>query len=259
MERVMEMNPPASLAESSASPPSPALSVWGRAAAVFANPGSAWSDLATRSQWWFPLTIMVLLAAASTWVLYERAILPMNTQRWEQMLDSGQMSAEQLERMEEGLRGPAGLVMSVVSQVVLLPVVLLVLALLIWFGAGFVLGTKLRYRHALEVAAWSSLIQVPAQILIGVLAWSKQNLLGIHVGLGILVPEADPQTKLQAALAAFLDALGPFQVWSVAVAVIGAAALSGAPRRSVAWVFGGLYLGLSILMAAMAALFAPGG
>ncbi|HEY3216625.1 MAG TPA: YIP1 family protein [Candidatus Eisenbacteria bacterium] len=248
----------ASSAEVPVASPTAPLSVWKRAAAVFTRPAAAWSDLGTRTQWWFPMTLMALAGAAFTLVLHERAILPMITQRWEQMVDSGQLSAEQLERMSEGLKGPAGLAISVAQQFIVWPVILFALALLVWFGAGFVLGTKLRYRHGLEIAAWSSLIHIPAQLLIGVLAWSKQTLSGIHVGLAILLPEAEAPTKLQAALASFLDALGPFQIWSVAVVVIGAAALSGAPRRSVAWVMSGLYLGLSAFLAALAALFAPG-
>jgi hypothetical protein len=252
------MEPLASSAEVPAASPIVPLSPWQRAAAVFARPASAWSDLGTRTQWWFPMTLMALAGAVFTLVLHERAILPMITQRWEQMVDSGQLSPEQLERMSEGLGGPAGLAISVAQQFIAWPIILFALALLVWFGAGFVLGTKLRYRQALEVAAWSSLIHIPAQLLIGVLAWSKQTLYGIHVGLGILLPEAEAPTKLQAALASFLDALGPFQIWSVVVVVIGAAALSGAPRRSVAWVMSGLYLGLSVFLAALSALFAPG-
>jgi len=40
--------------------------------------------------------------------------------------------------------------------------------------------------------------------------------------------------------------------------VLGAAALSGAPRKSVMWVLGGLYLVIMVLIACMAAMGARG-
>ena len=59
---------------------------------------------------------------------------------------------------------------------------------------------------------------------------------------------------MMVALGVFLDGIGPFALWYLAVGVVGASALSGAKRRSVAWVLGVLYLVFLALMAALAAL-----
>ena len=159
--------------------------------------------------------------------------------------------------MQKFFSSPAGLALTVGQQVVALPIVTLVAALLVWFGCGFVLGTRLRYRHALEVAAWSSLVNLPAFAITTALAWSKETMRGIHVGFGILLPESDAPSKLSIALGTVLDGIGPLALWYLAVAILGAAALSGAKRASVAWVLGGLYLAMLVFMAAMAAMFTP--
>jgi len=236
----------------------PSLSPFARIAAIFANPAGAWAGLEQRASWWLPLIIMTLCGVAFTVTLHDRAIMPMITERWEQMVDSGQLSAEQLERMEAGMRGPAGLAMTAVQQVVAWPVIMLLLALLITFGVGFVLGTKLKFRLAFEIANWSSLVTLPSYLITWVLAWQRETLKGIHLGLGALVPQSDPPQRLQVAITTLLDAIGPFNLWFLAVAILGAVALSGAPRKSVIGVMVGLYAALAILVAVMSAVFTPG-
>ena len=81
---------------------------------------------------------------------------------------------------------------------------------------------------------------------------------GVHVGFGILMPESDPPTKLQTGLAFFLDTIGPLALWYLVVLIIGAAALSGAPRNRVTWVVGGLYLVLMVFIAALMSMAAKG-
>jgi hypothetical protein len=255
-ERSMETNQQAAAPVAVASTAS--LSVWQRAVAIFVSPASAWGGLAERAQWWFPLVVTIVMGAAFAAALHERAVLPMITENWQEMVDSGKMSAEQLERMEAGMSGPAGVIMSAVQQVVVWPIILALMALVVWFGVGFILGTRVRFRHAFEVVAWSALVIMPGQILTGAIAWSKQTLSGIHLGFGILLPEPDTPTKLHFGLASFLDALGPLSLWSLVVTILGATALSGAPRKSVAWVLGGAYVALAILIAVITAMFAPG-
>ena len=89
---------------------------------------------------------------------------------WDQAVADGKMTAEQVDRMTAFMGGPAGLAISVVQQIIGLPLVLLLSALVVWFGVGFVLGTKFRFRLAFEVVCWASLITLPGQILTGIIA-----------------------------------------------------------------------------------------
>jgi hypothetical protein len=251
--------PEASLAAPSAPPAERSLSPFARAVAIFTNPTGAWDGLATRTQWWFPLIIMTLLGVAFTAVLHERAVMPTITEQWEKMVEDGKMTQDQLDKMEQRMSGPAGVAMSAVPQVIAWPVIMLILAAGVSFAVSFMVGAKLRFRHAFEVVTWSSLIQIPEQVIGAVLAWTRETMRGIHLGLGILVPQSEPPEKWQSGLASFLDAFGPFEIWALAVVIIGASTLAGAPRKPVAWVIIGLFLALRILLAATGALFSPGG
>jgi hypothetical protein len=251
----MELSPPAETAPVVAPEPT-RMSVWQRLVAIFVRPTRAWDDLRTRNQWWFPTLIMMLVGALLSVATFERAVLPMMMERWQQMADQGQLPPERLESMEQMMRGPFGIIQAGGTQLLAWPFLIALGALGVWFGIAFVLGRKFRYRHALEVVAWSSLVMIPSQVLHYALAYSKGTMAGVHVGLGILVPESETPSKLMTALAVFLDAIGPFGLWNLVVSIIGAAALSGAPRTSVAWVIGALYLAMSIFMAAMAGMFA---
>jgi hypothetical protein len=137
--------------------------------------------------------------------------------------------------------------------------VTLLIALLPWLAAGFILGSRFRYRDAFVVTSWAGLVSLPAQVLTFVLAWINQTMGNLHIGFGALLPVEDPPSKLMTGLGVFLDhGVGPFSVWYVAILAVGAAALSGAPVRRVVFTLGGLWLIVLAVFSAVAGLFAPG-
>lgn len=235
------------------------LSLMERAVAIFTRPGQAWGGLKERAQWWFPMLVTVVLMSVTTAVVYERSFLPMMTEQFEKQAADGQMPPEQLERMQDFFASPAGKAITVGQQVVVLPIVTLLTALGIWIAGGFMLGTKLSYRQSLEVAAWSALVSLPGYILTSAIAWVRDtSIRDVHLGLAALLPESDTPSRLMTGLTLALDWLGPFSLWYLVVAILGTAALSGAPRRSVAWVLSGLYLVMVLFFSTLAARFSPG-
>lgn len=236
----------------------PSLSPMQRLVAVYTKPGSAWGGLTAKGQWWFPMLVMLVVAAGFSAALHQRAMMPMIMDSWDEAVADGKMTAEQVDKMAAFMGGPAGMAITIAQQAIALPIIFLLTALVVWFGVGFVLGSRFRFRLAFEAVAWSSLILIPGQILTGALAWSKQTMKGLHTGFGILLPDADPPSKLLAGLGFFLDAIGPLSIWYLAVLIIGAAALSGAKRKSVAWVVGGLYVALMACFAAIVAMMTKG-
>lgn len=237
----------------------PPLSLFQRAVAVFIRPNDAWGGLHGRAQWWFPVLVLVVVSLTSSSLIFQQAIVPMIEDSIDRQVAAGQIAPQQADQVVEMMSGPFGLVMNVVAPIVIvLPIVILITALMIWFGAGFVLGTALRFRLALEVAAWSSLISIPSNLIGAAIGWARGTMQGVHVGFGALLPVMEEPTKFGFALRSFLDWIGPLSIWFLIVAVIGASVLSGAPRKSVAWVLGTLYVAIGLVVAAMAALLAPG-
>lgn len=240
-----------------ASTSEPTLSLGQRAVAVFFKPGEAWTGLRQQVQWWFPMLMLGVFAAGVAAALQHRALLPMLADAWQEQVANGNMQADQAQRMEDYFSGPMGMAWTVGQQFVLVPVVTAIMGLLVWFGAGFILGRPITYRLSLEVAAWAGLITIPMQILTGLVAWSRETMKGVHVGFGLLLPETDTPTRLGLFLGGVLDALGPLSLWYLAVLVLGAAAVSGAPRKQIALVIGGLYFVAVFLLVGTAAMFAP--
>jgi hypothetical protein len=167
------------------------------------------------------------------------------------------MTAQQLEQIAGFYSGPAGLAITAAVATVWSAIMLFLMALLTWFTIGFVLGKPFRYRHALEVSAWSWLVSMPGIVLWMGLAWVRQSMRGVHIGFGILLPEPETGDKMLRALGVFLDWIGPFGIWQLAVSILGAAALTGAPRGSVGWALGILFVITGLCAAALAALM-PG-
>ncbi|MFI5370165.1 MAG: YIP1 family protein [Candidatus Eisenbacteria bacterium] len=241
-----------------AEPADPGMSILERAVAVFVRPSQAWSGLRHQRQFWFPMLILFLGVTVFTFVLWERAYLPDASLGWRQAVDNGQMTQEQVEKIETNMSGIVPKTVSAISYGLIFAVFTLIGALGTWFGVGFILGTRLSYRLALEVTSWSGLVQVPALIVTGILAWSHESVKAVHLGLAVLLPDPETPNKMLMAAKVFLDAIGPFAIWALVVSILGASALSGAPRKSVAWVCIALTLVFAAFGAAMAAMLGPG-
>ena len=253
---------PAAAASASAShstgDATPSLSIIQRAVLVFTRPAQAWQGLREHGQWWFPFLLVPAINLVVALVIYRRAHLPMILESLEERVANGEMTPDQLAPIEQFYSGPAGLMITGGSVAVMMLLFLLVVALLIWFTIGFVLGAPFRYRLALEVATWSSLVTLPGMIVGSAIGWARENMRGVHIGFGVLLPEPEAGDRLLLAAGVFLDLIGPFGIWHVAVAALGAAYLSGLSRKPVAWALGALYLVLGLFAAALAALV-PGG
>lgn len=237
----------------------PRLSPFTRAARIIVRPAAAWADLAERGQVWPPLLVGMALLVGLMALSFQHTMLPTMLDEWSNAVASGRMEQSAMDQMAAVFTDkPGAMWYVIVPQAAFYLLFTLLTALVVWFGAGFVLGTKFRYSQAMNVVCWAGIVRWPALFLTFALAWQRQTFKGVHLGLGALLPEADSPSKLQVGLSTFLDALGPFEAWWVAVVVIGVAALSGAPRRNVAWVLVALYLAFGAFIAAVKAFFIPG-
>ncbi len=235
----------------------PELSPWSRFVAVFVRPASAWGGL-DKPQWWYPMLVTLALSLGSVAVLHDRALMPMLISQWEEAVDEGRMPPEQLERMESFFSDGGGRIVNLSTQAVAIPLILIITAILLSFICGFLLGHKLSFRLALEVACWSSLISIPSIVLTTVIAWQRETMEGIHLGFGALLSGAEP-SRMTSAIASTLDAFGPLALWQVAVMILGASTLSGAPRAKTAWAVGGVYLVVIAGLGALGAAFGRAG
>ena len=237
----------------------PTMSIWSRSVAVFSRPAQAWTGLERRGQWWFPLVLCILVSVLGTGLTYQRSFMPTILAQFDRQVESEQITQAAADQLAEQMSGPIGMGMNLGSIVVGLPLITLAFALLPWLATGFMLGRRFRFRDAFVVTAWAGLVSLPAQILTSVLAWTNESMANLHIGFGVLLPVEDPPSKLTVGLGTFLDhGIGPFAIWYLGVLVVGTAALSGAPRRSVILVLGCVWLAVLAIISVLAAVLAPG-
>lgn len=234
------------------------ISPWVRMGRVFVSPTTAWEGLEEQVQWWIPMLILLAVSAGLLLVLYQRAYLPMILEQMDRQVANGQVPAEQLDRIEQIYSSPVTMYITCAAQTLVIALLTFATALFVWFGVGFVLGAKLKYRLALEVVCWANLVTLPSHFLMGALAWSQETMKGIHLGLAALLPVEDTPSKLHVGATVFLDAISPFTAWNLVVVVIACSTLSHAPRRSIAWVLVSLYLAIFAIGGAVSALLTPG-
>ena len=208
---------------------------------------------------WFPLITTILLEVGITAATFERALLPDIFARWDEMVASGRMEPAQVEQLRAGMTANLTMRVGTIGSSALgVPLLTLLMALLLWFVAGFLLGGRFGFSRAWAVAAWSWLVLWPGSILRGVLAWAAESFQSVHLGLGVLVPTPEEPSKLFRFLTVLLDALSPFSAWWLVVIVFGVAAVSGLSRRKVGLALTLTYLFLAACGAALAALLGPG-
>jgi hypothetical protein len=230
-----------------------------RVGLIFTRPTRAWTGLDQRVQWWFPLLIVAVAYALALLATYHKSYLPMIMSSIDQRVASEQMSADQAAQVERMYGSPGGMAImtSILSVQYLL--VIFVFSLLVWLGGAFILGRPFRYRLALEVTWWAELVRLVQVVADHAVSYfGGLDLLHVHTGFGVLLPEPETPSKLITAAGRFLDMLGPLGLWYAAVLVLGLSALSGAPRKAAAWVGGGIYLIFALLLAALSGLSAPG-
>jgi hypothetical protein len=244
----------------SPAPAMPASLPWhARFTRIFLSPSTAFEGMQGTGRWWIPLLIVVLIEVALGLVCYHRVMVPDTLARMEQQVTSGEMPPEAFERVrEQFVESNSGMAVTLGIIAVAIPVIYLLQALVVWFGAGFVLGAKFRFPQALGVVAWAGLVGIPGSFVRYAYGWTQETLKGLHLGLGVLLPEPETPTKLLTGLTVFLDAISPFSAWYLFVVVLGTATLAQMPRRNVAWVLVTLYLAFVAFSAAVAALFSQG-
>jgi hypothetical protein len=237
----------------------PRLTLLERARRVVVSPGTAFADGAPGGGWWFPILLIVAVEVVLGALTYERALVPDLLGRWEDAVAAGRMEPAQLQEMERFFVGnPTAMWTTLGSVVLVMPLMMLVQALILWFGISFLLGGRMRYGQALEIASWGSLVMLPASFVRYLYGWFVESFEGLHLGLGVLLPTEVTAFGWGRALVAFLDGLSPFAAWFLAVVAIGACTVAGTSRRATVWVVVALYLVMLVLLSTLAGVFGPG-
>jgi hypothetical protein len=233
--------------------------VWKRTLLVFVRPVRAWDGLRERQRWWFPMLVLASIHSVCVLLTYARTVYPTIEEKFTALVEEGKVSAADISGQVAFWKGPMGAAFQAGAVWLVIPIILLLGALVLWFAVGFVLGRKTSFRLSLEIYAWASLVTIPEVITRYTVGWFQEmDIRKLHLGFGGLLGYSDPPTKLQTGLGGLLDGVGPFGAWFLVVLILATVAVSGAPRKNVAWVLTAVYLALVVLGAVVAAVVAKG-
>jgi hypothetical protein len=122
---------------------------------------------------------------------------------------------------------------------------------------SFLLGGKATARQSLAVAAHAMLVHIPKAIIIVPLAIARQDPT-ITLGPGALMPVSEATGFMGKATANFLGYFDIFNLWSLALCILGMSVVSRLQAKQVAGVIIGGFLGCAILFSLLAGIFQGG-
>lgn len=238
-------NPPSALSPA----PRP---LWQRAVAVLTAPRSVFEGLVDRPAWFWTAMVTSVFALVVGFLIYDPVIYP-------SMLEQAQgqnLSSEALAQAESMYASPA-MKFTISSMGALFNFVLIVVVGLLLFAiCGFLLGGRVKVKQALAVAAHAMLVHIPKSV-IAIPVMLARGDPSISLGPGALFPPSEAEGFAAKALANFLGSLDLFNLWSLALCVLGMAVVSRLSTRQVGTLVVLGYFALAALMSLAGAAMQP--
>ena len=214
---------------------------------IFTDPVRVFQGLADTPKWVGAFLVVLLFNIVSTQATYP---LIQETQQ-QQIRARSDLSQEQIEQMEESMAafsGTTGRLISTGAVTFGTLIVMLVVAGVMMFGCSFILGGEGRFPDVLAVTTHAYLPQAIAGTAVTVPLMLAKGSMFVSTGLNVLLPPDQWQTPL----GILLGAVSIFNIWTIALLIIGLSVIYRFSRGKAAWVVIGsyaVYLGLRMLVA----------
>lgn len=229
-------------------------SAWGRLIGVLVSPVKTFEAIAQKPTWVVALLVLIVVQLGLGAVAAPR--FDMEQEIRQNMERRGQeVSDEQLDEILE--RADSFRWIGVAFQAVAAPAVYFLLGLVFWLLLRFVGDSDFTYPASMAALTHGYMPWVVATLLSLPLLFARNSLTPTELrsgllasNLGVLVPEdASPVLK------SLLASVDVFSLWTVALLVIGYAAVARTKRSTVAWVVVGLWALYVLGKAGFTALF----
>jgi hypothetical protein len=195
--------------------------LWARAWALVISPRSVFEELAERPGWFWTALLISGVALVISYLIFEPVVYPYLLVK----LESRNLPGDQLSHMQD-LYGSPGFHWFSSLMAAGLNLVMIVLLGLILFGiCSFLLGGRARVRQALAVAAHAWLVHVPRTLLVLPVMFSRQDPT-VTLGPGAFFPLSEAEGFGARALAGLLAGLDLFNLWSLALCILGMSVVS---------------------------------
>ncbi len=219
---------------------------------VITSPTKAFADLMQRPRlaWLGPMIVVTLLTVAATWIMLPQTV-EMSYEMAQRTMDRlGVPEAEQVEALAEMPLEPTGaqVVRQVLSNVVIAPLILLIVAALLHVAVRM-FGGRPSFGLTLSMLCLSNVILAIGTLIFAFLV-SGADTMDVTLGPGALIPDLD----LYSPLGIFLDTLNVFALWYLFVLVKGIRGVAGVSDGT-AWGIGVTYWVIRALFVASGKIF----
>jgi hypothetical protein len=181
---------------------------------IFVNPRKAFESIDRKPTWLWPLVIIIILIAATTQIMFP---VVMQAQL-DKLRSNANIPAEQMQVIEQQFAqgGSTQRIITIVSQVIVMPLIYLLLAGIFYFIGSVLLGGDATYKKVLSVLAWSGCISIAATIVMMPLIMIKKSLT-VSLSLALLLPIDSSETTLYR----ILSKIDFFTIWYMIVFALG--------------------------------------
>lgn len=249
----------------------PELGPLARMIGVFFSPAKTFESINRKPGWDWCVPVLVIMAAVFT---FQSAAVPKidvdeavaQQLRIAEKFGSGEMSAEQREKVEEQIREGIEKQSSPLRRLLTLPFVLIGVLLVpaIYHGIAAAVDRKSTYWRMVSAYSYTGLIYVVPTLLSSAVAWSSERLSANDVQYNRVLKSnvaafLDFDTTHKAILAV-LSSVDLFDAWGFAVGVIAVSRVTRLSVRGAALTVGGVwgaYILLKVVLGVVAQAFIP--
>jgi hypothetical protein len=225
---------------------------------VFSSPGDAFEGLreseSKASFWFLPLIILIVLASATTAIIFSNdtlkgQILESRNEAIQKQVDSGKMTPEQADRAKSQMENMGGMFVAIgiIGSVIFLSIVFFGASLVLWLVSKLALKSTAGYGKYLEMYGISSWIGILGGVVTALMIVGLNSMYASPSAALAVYSTFDPMNTTHKILAT----INIFSIWQAIVVGIGVGKL-GSKSASVGI---GVALGLWVVWAAIQIFF----
>jgi len=224
--------------------------LWARALALITSPRSVFEEFIDRPSWFWPTMWLSIITIVIGFAMWDSVIAPYSLER----AQSGGAPAESIAKMEEVFAKPATRIIGSVAPGAVNFLAIVIEGLCLFALTSFLMVGKATVKQSIAVASHAMLVHIPKAIIVVPLAIQKQDPT-VTLGPGALLPVSEATGYGQKVLAMILANLDLFNLWALALCILGMSVVSRLPAKQVAVAIVGAFLAWTVLSPLLFALF----
>ena len=218
-------------------PPETGKSLFGRIAALVTAPRSVFEGLAIKPSWIGAAALLALFSFVIGILIWDPVILPYSLEQAEKSATS----SEQLAQLEAFYSSGAMKIIAGVLGPVFNLIWIFFTGLLMFGVCNLLLGGRTTIKHGMAVAAHAMLVLIPRSLVLLPIMFSRGDP-NVSLGPGVLFPQGEASGFGEAFIASFLAGLDLFNLWALALCVLGMSVVAKLPIGRVGGAFSTGYL-----------------